>query len=148
MRSLAALLLLGTFVQAQTLQDAESAWKAHRYADANTAFRVITGQHPDNAEYKVRWGRLLLERFNKGEAADLFNEALEIKKDYAPALLGLALVAAEGFEDQAVKLAHKALEADPMLLEARELLARLALEDNNEKLAIDEADTAIAMSPR
>ncbi len=149
MRLLALFLLpAALLVQAQTLQDAESAWKAHRYADANNAFRVLTAQHPDNVDYKVRWGRLLLQRFNKGEAADLFNEALEIKKDYAPALLGLALVAAEGFEDQAVKLAHKALEADPMLLEARELLARLALEDNNEKLAIDEADTAISMSPR
>src|SRR5439155_20895311 len=38
--------------------------------------------------------------------------------------------------------------ADPKLLEAQELLARLALEDTNEKLAIEEADKAIAMSPR
>src|SRR5262249_48106430 len=43
---------------------------------------------------------------------------------------------------------QKALEADPKLLEARELLARLALEDSNEKLAIEEAGKAIAMSPR
>jgi tetratricopeptide (TPR) repeat protein len=149
MRLAAALLVCATWiVYAQTLEEAESAWKAHRYADANNIFRDLVARHPDNAEYKTRWGRLLLERFNKSEASDLFNEALEIRKDYAPALFGLALAASEDFEDQAVKLAHKALAADPKLLEARELLARLALEDNNEKLAIDEADTAIAASPR
>jgi tetratricopeptide (TPR) repeat protein len=133
---------------AQTLQQAESYWKAKRYDDANVAFRQLVAQHPENPDYKVRWGRLLLERFNKPESANLFNEALEIKKDHAGALLGLALVAAEDFENQAVKLAHKALEVDPKLLEAQELLARLALEDTNEKLAIEEADKAIAMSTR
>ena len=142
------LICLAVTAHAQTLQQAEAAWKAHRYDDANATFRTLVGQHPENPDYKVRWGRLLLERFNKNDSTDLFNEALKIKKDHAGALLGLALVAAEDFEDQAVKLAHKALEADPQLLEAQELLARLALEDSNEKLAIEEADKALAMSPR
>jgi tetratricopeptide (TPR) repeat protein len=142
------ILFLCATAYAQTLPQAESAWKAKRYDDANNVFRALVGAQPNNPDYKVRWGRLLLERFNKKDSADLFNEALEIKKDHAGALLGLALVAAEDFENQAVKLAHKALEADPKLLEAQELLARLALEDTNEKLAIEEADKAIAMSPR
>ena len=59
--------------------------------------RTLVKAHPKNADYKVRWGRLLLERFNTADAADLFQEALEIKKDHAGALLGLALVAADGF---------------------------------------------------
>jgi tetratricopeptide (TPR) repeat protein len=141
-------MLLAAAAQAQTLQQAESAWKAHRYDEANNIFRALTAAHPENLEYKVRWGRLFLFRYDKSNSADLFNEAVKIRKDYAPALLGLALVAAEDFEDQAVKLAHKALEADPKLLEAQELLARLALEDSNEKLAGEEADKAIQMSPK
>ena len=146
-RLLVILVCCAAGVYGQTLQQAESYWKAKRYDDANNIFRQLVAQHPDNPDYKVRWGRLLLERFNKADAAGLFNEALEIKKDHAGALLGLALVAAEDYENQAVKLAHKALEADPKLLEAQELLARLALEDTNEELAIQEADKAIAMSP-
>ena len=146
--AVACLCAISAAAHAQTLDQAEAAWKARRFDEANGIFRTLVAANPNNADYKVRWGRLLLERFNKKDSADLFGEALEIKKDYAPALLGLALVAAEDFENQAVKLATKALEADPKLVEARELLARLALEDSNEKLAIEEADKAIAMSPK
>jgi len=133
---------------AQTLQQAESFWKAQRKKEANDSFRALIARYPDNPDYKVRWGRLLLEGFNKADAAGLFQEALEKKKDHAGALLGLALVAADGFEDKAVQLAHKALEADPKLLEAQELLARLALEDSDQKKAVEEADKALAMSPK
>src|SRR5439155_3809533 len=102
---------------------------------------------PKNPDYKVRYGRLMLERFNSAEAANLFQEALEIKKDHAGALMGLALVAADGFEGKAAELAQEALKADPKLLEAQELLARLALEDNNPAKAIEEADKALKISP-
>ena len=67
---------------------------------------------------------------------DLFQEALEIKKDHAGAMLGLALVAADDFENKAVELANEALKIDPKLLEAQELLARLALEDNDPEVAV------------
>ena len=132
---------------AQTLQQAESLWKARQFQDANNAFRALVARYPDNPDYKARWGRLLLERNNPPEAADLFKEALEIKKDHAGALLGLALVAADSFEGSAEGLARKALDADPKLLEAQELLARLAMEDNNETKATDEARKALAIDP-
>jgi tetratricopeptide (TPR) repeat protein len=96
----------------------------------------------------VRWGRLFLERFNKAEAANLFQEALEIKKDHAGALLGLALVAADGFEGKAVELAELALQSDPKLTEARVLLAKLALEDNNPTKATEETEKALAIDAR
>ena len=41
------------------------------------------------------------------DAEDLFDEALEIKKDHAGALLGLALVAADDFDARAAELAQK-----------------------------------------
>ena len=47
-----------------------------------------------NALYRVRWGRLLHERFNNGDAADLFNEALKRDPKNADAYVGLALVGA------------------------------------------------------
>src|SRR5579872_6770348 len=134
-------------LQAQTLERAETLWRQHDFEGASAAFRALVKQYPKNADYRVRWGRLFLERFNGAEAAKLFQEALEIKKDHAGALLGLALVAADGFEGKAVELAQKTLAADPKLTEARVLLARLALEDNDPKHAAEEADKALAISP-
>jgi tetratricopeptide (TPR) repeat protein len=134
-------------VQAQTLERAETFWKQQQYEAANAEFRALVAAHPKDPDYRVRWGRLFLERFNGSEAAKLFEEALQVKKDHAGALLGLALVAAEDFEGKAVELAQEALVADPKLTEARVLLARLALEDNDPTRAAEEADKALAISP-
>jgi tetratricopeptide (TPR) repeat protein len=150
MRILLALLLTAAALVAQTpaatLDQAESLWKQHRYVEANDVFRALVAAHPRNAEYRVRWGRLFLERFQPPDAAQLFNEALNIQPKRADALLGLALVAADGFEAQATHFARQALDADPHLLEAQELLARLALEDSNPAKAAEEAHKALAMS--
>jgi len=54
-------------------------------------------------------------------------------------------VAADMFEHKAAEMAQLALDTDPKLLEAQELLARLALEDNNTAKAIEHANKAIAM---
>ncbi|HUJ49206.1 MAG TPA: tetratricopeptide repeat protein [Bryobacteraceae bacterium] len=134
-------------VHAQTLERAETLWKRQQYDAANSEFRALVAAHPKNPDYRVRWGRLFLERFNAADAAKLFQEALEIKKDHAGALLGLALVAAEDFQGKAVDLAEQALAADPKLTEARLLLARLALEDNDPARAAEEADKALKISP-
>jgi tetratricopeptide (TPR) repeat protein len=147
MKFLLAALITTAALSAQTLEQAESLWKQHRYFDANDAFRDLVNAHPRNAQYRVRWGRLFLEHFQPDEAAKLFQEALKLDPKNAGAFLGLALVAAEGFESQAVELAHKALESDPHLLEAQELLARLALEDNDVEKAAEEAHRALQMSP-
>lgn len=145
------LVALGPFlaftVSAQTLGQAEAFWKARRYQDANNEFRALVARYPKNPDYRVRWGRMYLEHWQPNIASDLFKEALEIKADHAGALLGLALVAAENFEGQGEALARKALEADPKLLEAQELLARIALEDNNNRKATEEANKALAIDP-
>jgi tetratricopeptide (TPR) repeat protein len=130
-------------LRGQTLERAEALWKAHDYEGANTAFRELVKAHPNNPDYRVRWGRLYLDRFQAQDAAQLFTEALAIKKDHAGALVGLALVAADDFEGKAVALAEQALAADPKLIEARVLLARLALEDNDPAGAAEQADKAL-----
>jgi tetratricopeptide (TPR) repeat protein len=147
MRLLLAALCAVTALAAQTIDQAESLWKQHRYVEANDTFRALVKAQPRNAPYRVRWGRLFLERIQPADAAQLFEEALKIDPNNASAFLGLALVAAEGFENQAIELAHKALAADPHLLEAQELLARLALEDNDTAKAAEEAHRALEMSP-
>ena len=126
---------------------AEGDWGLEMYDQANTEFRDAVARFPKNAMYRVRWGRLLHERFNDPDAEGLFKEALGLEPNNAPAYVGLALVASEAFDGKAVGFAKKAIELDPKLVEAHELLADLALEDSDAVQAAAEADAALKISP-
>ena len=91
---------------------AEGNWGLEHYVEANAEFRAATAKSIGNAMYRVRWGRLLHERFNDPEAANLFKEALERDPKNAEAYVGLALVGAEGFGEEARESAQKALQLD------------------------------------
>src|SRR5690242_16406614 len=117
------------------------------YQEANNEFRTAVAQSAGNANYRVRWGRLLHDRFNNKDASDLFNEALQRDPKNAQAYLGLALVSADGFDNKAVEEAKKAIELDPKLVEGHELMARMALEDYDKNAAAAEADEALKISP-
>jgi tetratricopeptide (TPR) repeat protein len=154
----AVLFLVVLAIPAQTLQEAENLWKQRKFGaesnngnpGANEVFRDLVGKYPDDPRYRVRWGRMFLDHGAGDDiqnASDLFREALAIKKDDADAELGLAIIASDEFSGNAEKLAHQALEWNPKLLEAQELLARIALEDNNNEKAADEAKKALAIDP-
>lgn len=117
-----------------------------QYENANDAFREADRIHPNSAIVKTAWGRVYAEHAQPGDAAKLFEEAIESDKNYAPAYLALAAVLAEGFDKNAVELAQHALQLDPKLSEAHELLASMALEDNNPALASEEAHRALGIS--
>lgn len=125
---------------------AEGYWGLRMYQDASDQFQLAVAQSDGNALYRVRWGRLLHERFNNSEANNLFKEALERDPKNAQAYLGLALVSADGFDHSAIRWDDKAIELDPGLAEAHELKANLALEDSDTAGAIKEADQAIELS--
>ncbi len=147
MKSIALILCFALAAQSQTLKRAEELWRAHDYKGANQAFKEAVAASPKDADLRVKWGRFFLERYNGGDAGQLFTEALQMKPNYAPALLGLALVANETFQGKALELAQKALEADPKLVETREFMGRLKLEDSDPKGAVAEADAALQLSP-
>src|SRR5215472_8338843 len=71
---------------------AEGLWGLRMYEDANNEFRAAATQNDGNAMYRVRWGRLLHDRFNDADAEALFKEALTRDPKNAQAYLGLALV--------------------------------------------------------
>lgn len=138
-----------TLAKSQRLWErAEGLWGLHQFDDANAAFRLALKTNAKDPLLRVRWGRLLQERFNSGDATGLFNEALELQKDYAPALLGLAQTFAEGFDRRALELTKKVLAQDPKLIEARELYAQLLLEDGDFPAAEKEARQAVAENPQ
>ncbi len=124
---------------------AEGYWGLEQWEQANEQFRLVA--QPENSKplYKVRWAMLLHERFNDGEAADLFREALSKDPSNAQAYVGLAAVSAESFNSKAAAYAMKAIELDPKLAEAHEVLADLALANDDQELAASEADKAIAL---
>jgi cellulose synthase operon protein C len=132
---------------AKSLEQAKTLQKARRYQDANNIYRQLVADYPQNPDIRVAWGRLYLEHWQPDVAHDLFEEALKIKPEHAGALLGMALIQAEDFGGNAATFAAEALKSDPHLVEAQELLARLALEDNNDTRARDEAHKALDMDP-
>jgi cellulose synthase operon protein C len=145
-RSIIFSLLAAAIASGQTLQQAEQLWKARNFPAANEVFRQLAAQHTDNAEYRVLWGRMYLDHGTNDDiqtASELFNEALKIKSDYCGALVGLSLIEGMSFGSKARPLAQRAIEADSKCLEAQELLARYALEDNNNAKAEEEAKKAI-----
>ncbi|HYM13124.1 MAG TPA: tetratricopeptide repeat protein [Bryobacterales bacterium] len=126
------------------LVEAEAAWKLGDKQQANNSFKAALKARPKDPHTRVRWGRLFLDTYNKAEAAKLFQEALQLDPKSAEARLGLALVAAEGFERGAIEEANQALQLDPDLTEAHTLLAFIALEDEDTRKATEHLDHALS----
>ncbi|HEX8713033.1 MAG TPA: tetratricopeptide repeat protein [Terracidiphilus sp.] len=124
---------------------AEGFWGLEEWDNANQQFRLATQPTDAKAHYKVRWGRLLYERFNSADAADLFREALARDPSNAEAYVGLAMVFADNFDGKAAEYCGKAISLDPKLAEAHELMAQLELENGDRDAAAAEADKAIAL---
>lgn len=125
---------------------AEGFWGLEEWDDANEQFRLATQSTNTSPVDKVRWGMLLHERFNNKDAAALFLEALEKDPASVDAYIGLARVSADGFDGKATIYLTKALSLDPKRAEAHELMASVALENDDRDLATSEADKAIALA--
>jgi|SRR5271165_442306 len=124
---------------------AEGLWGLEAWGQANEQFRLATQPASSKALYKVRWGMLLHERFNDSEAAGLFREALAKDPSNAGAYLGLAIVSADRFDGKAAEYLAKAIQLDPKLAAAHELMADLALANDDRNTATAEADKALAL---
>lgn len=116
---------------ASFLVRAESAWALRDMHRANALFREAVNRRPKDPYIRVRWGYLYLDTHAAAEAAKLFNEALSIDKDYAPAKVGAATVLANRFEGKAHDLVQEALKADPNLVKGYVLLAAMSIEEED-----------------
>ena len=72
--------MLACMLPAQTLGQAEALWKARRFKEANEIFKQLELKEPKNPDYKVRWGRMMLDHAQPTDAEALFGEALEDRK--------------------------------------------------------------------
>jgi tetratricopeptide (TPR) repeat protein len=125
---------------------AEGFWGLEEWDKANEQFRLAAQSPTAKPIIKIRWGRLLHDRFNDSDAADLFREALAKDPSDAEAYVGLALVSADGFDGKAAAYLAKAIDLDPKSAAPHELLADLALENDERDAAAAEADKALALS--
>ena len=124
---------------------AEGFWGLEAWGQANEQFRLATQSANSKALCNVRWGMLLHERFNDTDAAGLFREALARDPSNAEAYVGLATVSADGFDGKAAEYLVKAIQLDPKLAKAHELMADLALANDDRAAAAAEADKAIVL---
>jgi tetratricopeptide (TPR) repeat protein len=107
---------------------------------ANSFFQSAIKEYPEDAALRTRWGELFVATHSNQQAVRLFEEALEIDATYAPAKIGLAVIAAGQFEEKTREWAQQVIDETPeQALVAHLLLARAALEDG----AIDAGDEAL-----
>ena len=97
---------------------------------ANTFFQTAIKEYPQDAALRARWGELFAATHQNNEAVRLFEEALELDAEYAPAKIGLAKIAAGQYEEKTREWAAQVIDETPdQALEAHLMVARAALED-------------------
>lgn len=117
------------------------------FEDARDYFEEADRQQPNDPVINTAWGELLLEKFNRQEAARSFQSALKANPKYGPAVLGLARAIGEDNPPAAAKLAQQALELNPSDVGAHLFLAELAIDEDRRADAVAGIEKARAINP-
>ncbi len=129
---------------------AVAAWHRDYIQDAKDIFMDATSQESEE-EVSLRalcdFGYLFLEKYNATDALSVFRDCLQINEIYPNALLGIAL--AKKYENNAEveQYTRAALEVNPNLVAALDLLAELYLEEEYYEEALKEIDKALTVNP-
>jgi cellulose synthase operon protein C len=128
---------------------AVAAWKRGYIDDAKEIFLDASDKRAGEAapEALSDFGYLFLEKYRFSDALSTFRDALAINKAYAPALLGLALSQQSGGSGDAEVSARSALEINPNLTGALNLLAELRIEEENFDAALGEVRRSLQVNP-
>ena len=118
-----------------------------KYQDANDIFIDARDEDDQYAEAFIEQGNLLNEKYNYGEAASLFEDALKINANSPAALLGMAESKMMGAGGEALAHVDRALQVNPNSVRALVLKARLALEIEKSEEATKTADRALTINP-
>ena len=107
---------------------AEAEWALGDLKAANSLFGQAIVADPNNPKIRTRWGYLYIQTFQYGDAAGLFQEALEIDPEYQPARIGFAAASTEQFSAGGGDALLDALEDNVDNIEALLILAKIYLE--------------------
>jgi hypothetical protein len=105
-----------------------SAGSAPAVRQALAAFDAAAAADATNLDARLRAAELLLEKYNVPDSKASFEDVLRRAPGNARALLGLARIAAQAGDPQATTLLRRSLAADPSLVDAQLMLARVHLE--------------------
>ncbi len=109
------------------------------------AFDAAAAADPANIEARLRAADLLIDRYNAPDAKSSYEEVLAIAPGNARALLGMARVLAFENNPGAGAAVRQSVEANPALVPALLLLARLHLEAESYDSAAAVAGRALAV---
>ena len=96
-------------------------------AEEGEAARILTPEQQTQVQFQIMAGEMAAGRGQPGVAAQAFVAALELQPDAALAGRATQLALAAGDAQTAQQAAGKWLELEPSSMDAREVLARLAL---------------------
>ncbi len=129
---------------------AVAAWRLGYAQDAKDLFLDATDEKTGGEvllEALSDFGYLFLEKYNESDALGVFRDCLKINKHYPPALLGVALAKKYESSIEADTYARTALETNPHLTTALDLLAELRLQEENYSEAWTQIQKALSVNP-
>lgn len=118
------------------------------FHDAVRAYEEAIAADPSAHEPRLRMAALFLDRFDGAEAQTLYGEVLAVDARHAGALRGMARAKRFEGSSDALELAKRALETDPVSAEGHALMALLRLELGEADVAVAAADRGLATNPR
>lgn len=128
-----------------------AAWHRGYIQDAKDIFIDATGESP-GADSPLAalcdFGYLFLEKYNATDAISVFRDCLKINKAYAAALVGLALAKQYESNSEVEGYTRAALEVNPNLVPALNLLAELRIQEEQYAEAERQIQRALAVNPR
>ena len=119
-----------------------------KFQDANDSYLEAIQVDPSYFEAHAGAGELFTEKYNYGDAARFFDDALKLNPKSARAHLDVAInKSLEGGEEMSAAL-NRALSVNPNLVAALVFKASLALEGGQFDAATTEIDKALKINPR
>ncbi len=119
-----------------------------RFEDANNFFREAVAQSPNDVVANTEWGELFLEKYNRKDASQSFQDALKADPGYGPAQLGMARALSDDNPPKAVQFAQQALKVNPSDIGAHLFLAEMAIDRDKKAEARESIASALALNPR
>ena len=133
----------------QTLGNvAVAAWRLGWAHDAKDLFIDATTGPAAPLEALSNFGYLFLDKYDATDALGVFRDCLKINKQYAEALLGVALAKKYESSPEVEDYAKAALEVNPNLVPAMNLLAALRMQEENYDAALKEIRRALEVNPK
>jgi cellulose synthase operon protein C len=129
---------------------AVAAWNRGYIDDAKDIFMDATDEKLGgnlSLEALSDFGYLFLAKYRPAEALSVFRDCLKINKSYPDALIGIALAKKYESDFEAEAYARDALKINPNFVPALNMLAEIALNEEDQESAIGEINKALKINP-